>query len=904
MITSNPGLKALFLASAAAAVVVGAVAPAQAQAQAGNPAASADQPRPVHIEAQPLETAIQALSEQTDAVIVASGVVLTGRRSPTVSGVMSAPQALTELLRGSDLAFRAERGGAYVIVRRAPHVAPQASAADAVVVEEVVVTGFADPLARLQTSATDSFLGLDRSLLETPRSASRVSAETIERYGMRNVDDLIAAVPGAFTASFFGVPGNLNVRGTLADTYFQGFKRIENRGSFSSNLGAAAYVEVLRGPSSPIYGPGKVGGLLNFVPRTARGDASRYVQSVQGGMNITAGSYGQFNAAANVVVPLGQGGLALYVEREDSDSYYENIHPEHLNLQGTYVGDLGGGWTTEINAMYFKESGRIQSPGWNRVTQALIDDGTYITGRDTDLSDTNGSGYLEYSEIDAVLGAYGGTSNIRQLLEYGGKARPEYALDEGVGTTTLSGRKVMATQGDYNDSETLTAYAAVERRMSNGAVLSFKGFMDEIENQRFNSFGFAADYWARAIEGRITYAFPFSVGSVRADTIVGVSYRDHEAKQYESFLSGYLGSDRRDLSRGATATDRIAAPNIVNGEVRWDSRHEMEWTAKSAFLMTDIALFDRLSLLAGLRHDSFDVQAVNNGVTVFGSKGPASNSDGATTWSLSLRYETPFGVTPYVTVAEPRSLESTQTGGVSVGSVLNNTFISPSKLQEAGVKFSLFNGNLFGSAAYYEQWRRQMDALGNISGTTSEGFEAEVHWLASDRLSFTSALTLQETRVDAPGAGKGEYLQVRPEQFGVDPVLGYGGIFGINNAGTLVELRNGYKVATMPDTVASLFGTYTTPWFSLGARSARMGFTAGATYVSETGGIMKSSVRLPAYTLARAAAFLEVDGLTLSANVDNLFDERYFTPSAEVYKEVAVMPGLPRMFRVNLAYRF
>lgn len=84
----------------------------------------------------------------------------------------------------------------------------------------------------------------------------------------------------------------------------------------------------------------------------------------------------------------------------------------------------------------------------------------------------------------------------------------------------------------------------------------------------------------------------------------------------------------------------------------------------------------------------------------------------------------------------------------------------------------------------------------------------------------------------------------------------------------------------------------------------KAGLTAGATYVSETGGILENSIKLPAYTLAKAAAYVKVRDLTVSLNIDNLFNERYFTPSAEVYKEVAVMPGLPRMFRVNLAYRF
>lgn len=892
-------LKAAARSSAAVLALVGAFAPGIVHAQTASSQA-ATQVHQVRIEAQSLDRALVALSEQTGAAIVATGLSLDNRRTSVVSGAMTASEALSQLLEGANLTFRRDPNGAFVIV-------PIADVrTEATQIGDVVVTARFDPLSRLQKGATDSFTGLNRSLLETPRSASRVSSDTIDRYGLQNVDDLVAAVPGAYTASFFGVPGNLNVRGTLADTYFQGFKRIENRGSFSSNLGAAAYVEVLRGPSSPIYGPGKVGGLLNFVPKSARGVNTRYADEFGGSINVTSGSYGRHNVAADVVIPVGEGGFAFYVEREDSDSYYLNVHPKHLNLQGTYVGDFGGGWSGEVNVMHFQESGRIQSPGWNRVTQNLIDNGVYITGRDTDLVDLNGSGMIEYGEIDAAFGAWGGTSNIRQILEYGGKNNPKFALDEGVGTTRLSHRNIMADRVDYNNSRTLTAYAGLQKEMSNGSVLAFKAFVDDIENQKFNSFGFAADYEARAIEGRATYAFPSRFGQyVSADTIVGAGYRDHTAKQYESFLSGYIALNRRDLSFGSTAGDRIAAPLVKNGVQMWDSRHEMEWNSRSVFAMSDITVFDRFSILAGLRWDDYEVKAINKGETVFGLKDTwVENQDDAVTWSLSARYETPWGLTPYVTVAEPRSLESTQTGGVSVGTVSANLFISPSELKEVGVKFSLLQGSLFGGAAYYEQFRRQTDILGNISGTTSKGLEFEAQWLATDRLSFTTALTLQETRVDAPGKGKGEYLELRPEQFGLNPALAYGGTFAVNNAGSLAELAGGYVVRTMPDTVFSLFGTYATEPFDLMGANARAGLTVGATYVSETGGILESSLRLPAYTLAKAAAYVKVRDVTVSANIDNLFDETYFTPSAEVYKEVAVMPGLPRMFRVNLAYRF
>lgn len=871
-----------------------------AMAQAPSRPAAAAQVHAIRIEAQSLDRAVVALAEQTGTVIVAAGVTLDNRRSTVLTGSMTAAEALARLLEGANLTFRRDPNGAFVIVSAAE------ARAETTQIGDVVVTARFDPLSRLQKGATDSFTGLDRSLLETPRSASRVSSDTIARYGMENVDDLVAAVPGAYTASFFGVPGNLNVRGTLADTYFQGFKRIENRGSFSSNLGAAAYVEVLRGPSSPIYGPGKVGGLLNFVPKSARGVDARYADEMSGGVNVTVGSYGRRNAAADLVVPVGEGGIALYVEREDSGSYYRNIHPEHLNLQATYVGDFGDGWSGEVNLMHFEESGRIQSPGWNRVTQNLIDNGVYITGRDTDLVDLDGSGVIEYGEIDAAFGAWGGTSNIRQIKEYGGKNNPKFALDEGVGTTKLSRRNVMADDADYNDSRTFTAYAGLQKEMANGSVLAIKAFMDDIENQRFTSFGFAADYDARALEGRVTYSFSSRFGQhASADTVVGAGYRDHTAKQYESYLSGYIALNRRDLSHGSTAGDRIAAPLMKDGVQMWDSRHEMEWNSRSVFAMSDITIFDRFSILAGLRWDDYDLKAINRGETVFGLKDTwVENGKAAMTWSLSARYETPWGLTPYVTFAEPRSLESTQTGGVSVGTVTSNLFISPSELKEVGVKFSLLDGALFGGAAYYEQFRRRTDMLGNVSGNTSEGFELEAHWLATDRLSFTTALTLQETRVDAPGKGKGEYLELRPEQFGLDPASAYGGTFAVNNAGTFAELADGYVVRTMPDTVFSLFGAYTTEPFSLMGTEASAGFTAGATYVSETGGVFENSLRLPAYTLAKAAAYVKVRNVTVSANIDNLFDEEYFTPSAEVYKEVAVMPGLPRMFRVNLAYRF
>ena len=96
-------------------------------------------------------------------------------------------------------------------------------------VESITVNG--DPVHLLHTGANDAAFGLDKPLLETPRSASFVSDTTLQRFGIQTIDGLTSVSPGTYTASFYGVPGSLNIRGTLAENYFRGFKRVENRGT-------------------------------------------------------------------------------------------------------------------------------------------------------------------------------------------------------------------------------------------------------------------------------------------------------------------------------------------------------------------------------------------------------------------------------------------------------------------------------------------------------------------------------------------------------------------------------------------------------------------------------------------------------------------------------------------------
>ncbi|MCX7281933.1 MAG: TonB-dependent receptor, partial [Alphaproteobacteria bacterium] len=77
-------------------------------------------------------------------------------------------------------------------------------------VESVTVTG--DPVHLLQAGGNAAAFGLDKPLIETPRSLTLVSDTTVVRYGITGINDLTAITPSAYTASYYGVEGAVSLR--------------------------------------------------------------------------------------------------------------------------------------------------------------------------------------------------------------------------------------------------------------------------------------------------------------------------------------------------------------------------------------------------------------------------------------------------------------------------------------------------------------------------------------------------------------------------------------------------------------------------------------------------------------------------------------------------------------------
>src|SRR5258706_3471022 len=368
----------------------------------------------------------------------------------------------------------------------------QAQPSSAQSVESVTVTGDAAHL--IETVPNSTAFGLSMSLIDTPRAITVISDTTIDRYGISGVNALTSITPSAYTASFYGIEGAVNLRGTLAENYFRGFKRVEDRGTYSTPVGDASQIEILRGPPSPIYGAGKVGGLLNFIPKTAR-SGTGFIDEIAGEGTVTLGSYGKHNATGQVGIPVdvgfARGGVHLFGEFDDSDSYYYGLHPSHQLLQGSADFDLGDGFTFSGDYMYYHSNGEVQTPGWNRLTQDLIDNSNYQAGRDTSLADTNGDGRLTLDEFGG--NPYFFSPSFKALYQIAFATGPTTAgcspnfncidtwhtLDTGVAIKKISGRTGYIAPGvDFSNTFTHTGFMQFGKTVGDTQNIKLELFYD------------------------------------------------------------------------------------------------------------------------------------------------------------------------------------------------------------------------------------------------------------------------------------------------------------------------------------------------------------------------------------------------------------------------------------------
>ena len=257
-LTSKPAPLALALALALAHLT------ASAQALPADPV-------PIRIAAQPLAEALNDWARQTGVQLVVQQSLVAGKTAPAVAGRLAPRQALDQLLAGSGLSASVE-GNAVVIRTLVPGASNASLPAVTVQAEgeQSATSRVQGYVARRSATGTKT----DTPIIETPQSISVITADRIEAMGAANLKDALGYTPGVSTTTY-GADSRydwISLRGF--DAYSPGFyldglplRNSSTWGVWRTENYGAERIELLRGPSSVLYGMSGPGGVVNVVSK-------------------------------------------------------------------------------------------------------------------------------------------------------------------------------------------------------------------------------------------------------------------------------------------------------------------------------------------------------------------------------------------------------------------------------------------------------------------------------------------------------------------------------------------------------------------------------------------------------------------------------------------------------------
>ena len=800
--------------------------------------------------------------------------------------------------------------------------------ADPNAIEEIVVVG---DLGSMPGEDVQTVFGFGKSLLDTPRSVSTVTDEMIDRFNMRDIDELIALAPGSFTQSFFGVAGSLDIRGTPGETYFRGVRRLDNPGNYPTPIGASDRVDIVRGPASPIHGPAKIGGYLNFKPKSARiEETGQFIEKRTGAVGLDVGSWDKRILSGEAGGPGRFGGqdfgYHFYGELEDSGSFYRDTELRQTLLQASFDTDLSARLALQFGGMFHDHSSN-QVAGWNRLTQELVDNGTYLTGSPTPL-DRDGDGYISHQEFDVdgdgftdlnpfAAGLVPGTSSaldpegpfpgacfIGDTTVFG--CRADLLALRNAGIAALDPSQVLTWPDDVLEAEVLTLYFDAIFDTDGGWEWKNQLFHESYDTLAESGYGFSQFHDTSVVEDRLVVAKEFRLNAMTAAVQLSPSLRFTRFRHGDDYTNEYF--DRRDLTQAPSGLDtRLLATQIDDDYTEY---YIGDYLDLGIAALTSIDWERGLSLLAGLRYDSIDMDSrqpidklllpsSNNFCLPPGDcvDELASATVDGISWTLSLSYSLPGGLVPYLTASEQATVIAGQGAEINTTNIAEGTAFDTSKLREAGLKAELLDGGLYFALATYVQERTDFSAQSIVNNQASEtdGVEFELRWVATERLLLTFGYSrIAVVNLNTLQAGSRFSFIGADDVPGIAPEALYGGTLG----GVLLRPGEaGARRAGIPENILSLTATYD---FGNGLAASASVVDAAAVPSGFSG-----SITLPAYTLVNIGLVFERDRFSFGATLKNATNERYFRANfPNLFGGVIVLPELPRHIQARVRYRW
>ncbi|WP_285361078.1 TonB-dependent receptor [Pseudomonas sp. fls2-241-TYG-175] len=657
------------------------------------------------------------------------------------------------------------------------------------------------PVQGYRATRSVSATRTDTSLHETPQSISVVTREAVEDIGATRLQDALDYAGGVGRANNFGGQGltTFTVRGfTTGEFYRNGFPI--NRGYPNMpDANTIERLEVLRGPAATLYGRGDPGGTFNVVSKQPLAERSVTLGSQ---LNDQGMKRGTLDASG----PLDDDGRFAYrlnVVGEGGDTFRDHVETERYGV-------------TPVLSWQVDDATRITFEGDFMRNNAPLDRGLtrYPAQTRTASRDTF------FGEKD--VGKLHNDNNMAQI-RFDHDLNADWKL--GGGIQMLDG----SLKGDAIEANGLAA---------DGRTLG-------------RNFNYRKLEWTdRDVQLNVTGHF--ATGGFDHTLLAGVEYEDYDYKSIIRRSSGAVNAYTIDIFDPVYGQARPALTRTTTND-------KENLKTYAAFVQDQVALTERMKLLAGVRFERFEHDYDTFGVGV-----PFTNSDNAVTPRLGLTYDLTDTVAVYANTA--RSFKP-NTGASRLGGGFK---AEEGKSYEVGVKWEALDRQLSVDAALYQIEKQNVLTTDPVDSTFSVA-AGEVRSRGLD-LNVVGNLT-PEWRV------MGSYAYVDAE---------------VTKDNTL---RSGTRLLNIPEQTFSLLNVYE---FQDGALRG-LGLGAGGRYVDQRAGqTANTAFSMDSYTVFDLLAFYKVnEHVKLNLDVKNVFDKDY---EEGAFGNVYAYPGAPRTVQVGIAY--
>ena len=630
------------------------------------------------------------------------------------------------------------------------------------------------------TVTSGSAYGLDLGVMDTPRNNTVLSKVQIDALNVQNPGGFSALTSSAYSDASFGQPNVPRIRGQLADVFFNGMRDSFTLNGYGAPMSFVMVdsIDIVKGPASVQGGAGAgVGGSIDITTKVP--SVSKFSATFDTEFDTQQKRIVGFDAGGPLTSDIA--GRVTFISN-DSGSYYYDMIFHQQQVFAALVDQVTANYTVSVNGSFVDTKYR-ENDGINRVNQALIDNGTYLTGA---------------PPLDEVEG-FGTLVNL-------------------TGTTRLSPRTIInETPGTDAHSQHAMLQAIQTYRVNDSFSIVNNTFYDYIN--RYNQ---TEDYYADTAEGSYTienktdFKVNFNLGSVKNDVDAGFTYRYAHVLSIQNFNNEPVSVF--DLSQDPTTwTFPAANQGPSGGAILYTAAfgHPQYGVAASNFIIPDTSVNSNLkdvavflehrlefspqwSVLYGLRGDLvqlndsdplFDQVLADPDVSWSYNGGPQSQH---TAWyglyngNVSLVYSPTSWMSSYLTYNKAQYVDGNDNDGsiATLGVEATTQLRQKTLLEEAGVKFDLLGKALFISASGFKQERTVPTGQGGLvqSRAHIKGGEVELNYQPDPHFFATASYSYLHTTLDTPSGfwnfpaqlgtnidGAGGSIVFDPNQTLIDP---------------------------------------------------------------------------------------------------------------------------------------